>query len=110
MLDLLIYGAVLLSAAALSFVHWRVHRQNRKAHIRLQGKPFNYDFSSNLRTNIDNAEHIISIMKMAQQRKPDAVHYDEQQLMFELGYAYDYHLSVAANLAVMQSVLRALKG
>lgn len=110
MLELLIYGAALLSAAALGFVHWRVHRQNYKAHARLQGRPFNYDFSSNLRTNIDNAEYVISIMKLAQQRKPDAIYYEEQQLMFELGYVYKYDLPLAANLAIMQSVLRALKG
>lgn len=110
MLELLIYGALLLSALALGFVHWRVHRQNCKANTRLQGKPFHYDFGSNLRTNIDNAEYIVTIMKLAQQRKPDAIYYEEQQLMFELGYVYKYDLPLAANLAVMQSVLRALKG
>ena len=107
----------IIGFAVVLIVFWALinrqrHIESRNAVVRLGSyvDVFAYDNSIMLSDNINNAERAARILRKAQERKPDAVHYDELHAIEELGYKYNTALSIAANLAVLTGIIRALKG
>lgn len=105
-------GLALLLVIFWALINRQRHRESRDAMVRLGSymNVFAYNSEILLQDNINNAERAARILRKAQERKPDAVHYDEVQAIQELGYSYNTGLSIAANLAVLSAVIRALKG
>lgn len=106
-----------IGLAVILIVFWALinrqrHRESRDAVARLGSyvNVFRYNSEILLQDNINNAERAARILRKAQERKPDAVYYDEAQCMYDLGFEYQPELNVAANLAVLSAVIRALKG
>ena len=105
-------GLTLILIVFWALINRQRHRESRDAVARLGTlvNAFRYNSEILLQDNINNAEQAARILRKAQERKPDAVHYDEAQCMYDLGFEYRPELNVAANLAVLTAVIRALKG
>jgi hypothetical protein len=88
----------------------RIECRDAIARLGAYTESFRYDCELLLSDNIKNAERAARILRKAQERKPDVVYYDEAQQMYELGFEYRPELNVAANLAIVTAVIRALKG
>jgi tetratricopeptide (TPR) repeat protein len=107
-----IIGFTVVLVILWALINRQRQKESRDAVARLGTlmNAFSYNSEILLVDNINNAERAMKILRKAQERKPDAVYYDEAQHMYELGFEYKPELPVAANLAVLSAVIRALKG